>query len=218
MDLELIIIACNYCLGHFIYSNQNLEHMKYLFLSVLLSIGLGQVSVSQTIKPGVGLNFTDVVANGGGTASGRTGWQFGASVAFGQKIYVEPGIFYQSKSAEFSSSDNLIQPDLKADLKGIRVPFALGYNLIGNSASAASIRLFGGPSGFFVIDTGEDIDKADINSPAWGVFAGAGLDIWILFVDVSYEWSVTDVQTSFTNIDFGKTNGLFANAGVRIRL
>jgi hypothetical protein len=154
------------------------------------------------------------VANGGGTASGRTGWQFGASVALGEKIYVELGIFYQSKSAEFSSSDNLIQPDLK----GIRVPFALGYNLIGNSASPASLRLFGGQSGFFVIDTGEDIDKADINSPAWGVFAGAGLDIWILFVDVSYEWSVTDVQTSFTNIDFGKTNGLFANAGVRIRL
>ncbi len=52
----------------------------------------------------------------GGTASGRTGWQFGASVVFEEKIYVKPGIFYQSKSAEFSSSDNLTQPDLKADL------------------------------------------------------------------------------------------------------
>ena len=81
---------------------------------------------------------------GGGTASGRTGWQFGASVAFGEKIYVKPGIFYQSKSAEFSSSDNLTQPDLKADLKGIRVPFALGCNLIGNSDSKSSLRLFGG--------------------------------------------------------------------------
>jgi hypothetical protein len=192
--------------------------MKNLFLIILLSIGLGKVCVSQTIKPGVGLNFTDVVGNGDGTASGRTGWQFGASVAFGKKIYVEPGIFYQSKSANFSSSDQLSDPDLKADFKGIRVPFALGYNLIGNSESKASLRLFGGPSGFFVIDTGDNINKDDINSPAWGVFAGAGLDIWILFVDVSYEWSVTDVQTSFTNIDFGKTNGLFANAGVRIRL
>ncbi len=192
--------------------------MKKTFLIILACLGLSHVSIGQTIKPTVGINFTDVVGNGEGTASGRTGWQFGASVAFGKKIYVEPGIFYQSKSAEFSSSDNLTQPDLKADLKGIRVPFALGYNLIGNSESKASLRLFGGPSGFFVIDTGDDINKDDINSPAWGVFAGAGLDIWILFVDVSYEWSVTDVQTSFTNIDFGKTNGLFANAGIRIRL
>ncbi|MFT4854894.1 MAG: hypothetical protein ACI9UV_001550 [Algoriphagus sp.] len=58
-----------------------------------------------------------------------------------------------------------------------------------------------------MIDIGDDINKDDINSPVWGVFAGAGLDIWILFVDVSYELSVPDVQTSFTNIDFGKTNG-----------
>jgi hypothetical protein len=174
--------------------------------------------IGQTLKPTVGINFTDITSNGDGTGSGRTGWQIGASMAFGEKIYVEPGIFYQSKSADFSSSDNLTQPDFKADLKGIRVPFALGYNLIGNSESKASFRLFGGPSGFFVTDTGENINKDDINSAAWGVFAGAGLDVWILFVDVSYEWSVTDIQTSFTNIDLGKTNGLFANVGLRIKL
>ena len=192
--------------------------MNKIIVMILLSVGMGHFAKSQTIKPTVGLNFTDVVSNADGTASGRTGWQIGASAIFGEKIYVEPGIFYQNKSAEFSSSDKLTQPDLKADLKGIRVPLAFGYNLIGNSESKASFRLFGGPSGFFLTDAGEDINKDNINSPAWGVFAGAGLDIWLLFVDVSYEWSVTDIQTSFTNIDFGKTNGLFANAGIRIRL
>lgn len=192
--------------------------MKNLLVVILLCIGLSQVSYSQTIKPGVGLNFTDIVGNGDGSASGRTGWQFGASAIFGKKIYVEPGIFYQSKSADFSSSDQLNDPDLNADFRGIRIPLSFGYHLIGNSESTVSIRAFGGPSGFFVTDTGEDFDKNDISSPAWGVFAGAGLDLWILFVDVSYEWSVTDIQTSFTNIDFGKTNGLFANAGIRIRL
>lgn len=186
--------------------------------TVLLSLGISYLVNGQTIKPTVGINFTDIVSNGSGSASGRIGWQIGASMAFGEKIYVEPGIFYQSKSADFSSSDNLTQPDFKADLRGIRVPFALGYNLIGNSESTASFRLFGGPSGFFVTDAGEDINKDDVNSAAWGVFAGAGLDIWILFIDVSYEWSVTDIQTNFTNIDFGKTNGLFANAGFRIKL
>ena len=192
--------------------------MKKLSLILLLSIGLVFFAVGQTIKPAFGFNYTDIVANSNGTADGRTGWQIGASIAFGEKIYVEPGIFYQAKTANFSSSSNLTQPNLKADFKGIRIPFALGYNLIGNSESKASLRLFGGPSGFFLTDVGDDIDKDDFNSPAWGVFAGAGVDFWMLFVDVSYEWSVTDVQTSFTNIDFGKTNGLFANIGVRIRL
>ncbi len=192
--------------------------MKKHILILFLSFGFSSLALSQTIKPAIGFNFTDIVASGDGNAKGRAGWQLGASVAFGEKIYVEPGIFYQTKSAEFSSSSNLSTGDLNADLKGIRIPFALGYNLIGNSESTASLRLFGGPSGFFVTDTGENVNKDDINSPAWGVFAGAGLDIWLIFIDVSYEWSVTDIQTSFTNIDFGKTNGLFANAGIRIRL
>jgi len=192
--------------------------VKKIISVIFFIVGMGHFAKSQTIKPTLGINFTDVVSNVDGTASGRTGWQIGATVIFGDKIYVEPGIFYQNKSADFSSSNNLIQPDLKADLKGIRVPLAFGYNLIGNSESKVSFRLFGGPSGFFVTDTSDDININNINSPAWGLFAGAGLDIWFLFVDVSYEWSVTDIQTSFTNIEFGKTNGLFANAGIRIRL
>jgi hypothetical protein len=205
-------------LNEVLIQKRNPEAMKKIIVITFLSLGISYLDKGQTIKPTVGINFTDVVSNGDGTANGRTGWQIGASVVFGEKIYIEPGIFYQSKSADFSSSDNLTQPDLKADLKGIRVPLALGYNIIGNSESTASLRLFGGPSAFFVTDSGEGVNKDDINSPAWGVFAGAGLDIWILFVDVSYEWSVTDLQTNFTNIDFGKTNGLFANAGIRIRL
>jgi hypothetical protein len=192
--------------------------MRQLALVILLSFGFGFIAQSQTLKPTFGINFTDVVSNGDGSSTGRTGWQFGASALFGDKIYVEPGIFYQSKSAEFSSSTNLNDPDLKADFRGIRIPVAFGYNVIGNPETTASLRLYGGPSGFFVTDTGDDLVKNDVNSPAWGVFAGAGLDIWKLFLDVSYEWSVTDIQSSFTNIDFGKTNGLFANAGVRIRL
>ncbi len=192
--------------------------MKKILLLILTSLGFTFLSQAQNIKPTIGINFTDVISDGNGTATGRTGWQLGASMVFGEKIYVEPGIFYQSKSAEFSSADNLNEPDLQADFKGVRVPVTFGYNLIGNRVSTASLRLFGGASGFFVTDVGDDINKDDITSPAWGVFAGAGVDIWLLFLDVSYEWSVTDIQTSFTNIDFGRTNGLFANAGIRIRL
>ena len=171
---------------------------------------------AQTFKPTVGFNFTDLTVNRE-IAQGKNGWQIGASFAFGEKMYVEPGIFYISKSVEFTVPSVANPVDFAADLNGIRIPLTLGMNLVGSSETLVSWRAFGGASGFFVTSVGEDLDPDEVNSPAWGVYAGTGLDIWLLFIDLSYEWSVTDIQTSFANIDFGKTNGFYGNMGVRLK-
>ncbi len=190
--------------------------MKNFILGTVFCSLIAANSWCQTLKPTVGLNFTDVVGSGD-ESRGRTGFQVGASMAFGEKMYVEPGIFYVGKSSTFTSPDNS-EPDLDSDLKGIRVPITLGAYLIGNEESKATLRGFGGASGFFVTSVSDGLNKEDFDEPAWGVFAGLGLDVWIIFVDVSYEWSVNDIQLQFTNIDFGRTNGLFANAGLRFKL
>ena len=52
-------------------------------------------------------------------------------------------------------------------------------------------------------------------SPTFGVFAGAGVDIAIVFVDLKYEWSLTDVS-KVTDFDLGKSRSFYASAGVRI--
>ena len=184
----------------------------FLFLSGSIFFSLH----AQTFKPTVGFNFTDLTVNNE-IGHGKNGWQTGASIAFGEKIYVEPGIFYISKSAEFTDPTVANPVDFEADLIGIRIPLTLGMNLIGGSETLASWRGFCGVSGFFVTSVGEDLDAGEINSPAWGVCAGTGIDIWLLFIDFSYEWSVTQIQTSFANIDFGKTNGFYGNMGVRLK-
>jgi hypothetical protein len=95
----------------------------------------------------------------------------------------------------------------------------VGYHLLGNEESLASLRILGGASAFFVtnVDADEgDPDKSDFKSPSWGLYAGAGLDIWILFLDVKYEWSLTDVS-SITDFDVGKYRSFYANLGVRVR-
>ncbi len=192
--------------------------MKRIFICLTLLVGVIGFSKAQTIKPAIGVNFTDVVNNGDGSASGRAGWQFGGSIAFGDKIYFEPGVFYQTKSADFRTTDDIAPDDFEAVFKGFRVPVAIGWNILGNAESTVSLRAFGGASGFFLTSVDDGLDKDDINSPAWGVFAGAGLDFWILFLDASYEWSVTDIQKDLSAIDLGRTNGFFVNAGLRIDL
>ncbi|NVK49757.1 MAG: outer membrane beta-barrel protein [Cyclobacteriaceae bacterium] len=185
-----------------------LAFLCLLFFSYSLS--------AQRLKPSGGLNFSNV-SSSEDVLNGKSGWQIGLGVEFGEgKMYVEPGIYYTSKNLEFSQGSS---PNLQVgfpELNGIRIPLNLGMYLIGNSESLVAWRAFGGPSVFFLLDQKDFGDE--LQSTNWGVFAGTGLNISFLFIDLSYEWSVTNISTQFASIDFGRTNGFFANAGFRLKL
>lgn len=92
----------------------------------------------------------------------------------------------------------------------------VGLDVLGNADSFAGLRVFGGASGYFVTGTSSEfLSTDDIESPQWGVLAGAGLDIAIFYLDASYQWSLTNVQTDVNQIDLGKTKGFFLTAGLR---
>lgn len=184
--------------------------MVVLFLSVAT---YAQVE----LKPAIGLTITDVSKNPDtGKAKGRAGFQIGGSVLIGNKFYFEPGVFYTKKSTEFVE-EGVSANDIKLNMTGIRIPVTVGYHLLGNEESLAALRIMAGGSAFIVTGVdAENADKEDFNSPAWGVYAGAGVDVWILFLDVKYEWSLTDVA-SITDFDIGKHKALYANLGVRIK-
>jgi hypothetical protein len=166
------------------------------------------------------LNFTDFSQDPvGGEFKAKVGWQIGGSVAFGKKFYFEPGLFYVGKSTEFqSTASGTPTVDEQADINGIRVPLAVGLNLIGNEKTLVALRGFGGLSGFFLTSVSDNLDKDDFEKTNFGVFAGMGIDIWKLYLDLSYEWSLSNVQKDVSAIDVGKSRSLFINAGIRINL
>ncbi len=173
-----------------------------------------------TIKPTLGLNFNDFSKDQStGDYKAKPGGLIGASVAIGKKVYLEPGLFYAVKSTEFVSTGSSGIPDVNTQLKGFRVPVALGFNLVGNEKSTVSIRGFGGGSAFFITNVVSDVFNPDnISKANWGVFAGAGLDFWKFFLDMQYEWSLTDIQKNVTTVDVGQTRTIFINAGLRINM
>ena len=191
---------------------------KYLMLmgTVVLT---STVFAQTTIKPTIGLNFTDWSKDAAsGEFKAKAGYQIGGSVAFGKKIYIEPGLFYVGKSTQFYSSDNEEIPDFKQDMQGLRVPVAVGFNLLGSESTLFGLRGFGGLSAFVLTGTKGEINKDDLKNANIGTFAGAGIDIWKIFVDLSYEWSLTNIQKDVSGIDVGKTRTVFINAGLRINL
>jgi hypothetical protein len=194
--------------------------MKTLILSFVAMFTVTVLAAQITIKPGVGLNFTDFSQDPvGGEFKSKVGWQIGGSVAFGKKFYFEPGLYYVGKTTEFQSTGTGTPTvDLESDINGIRIPLAVGLNLLGNEKTMFSLRGFGGLSGFFLTSVGADQDKDDFESTNFGVFAGAGIDVWKIFLDLSYEWSMTNVQKDVSQIDVGQARSLYINAGIRINL
>lgn len=188
--------------------------MKKIFaLIALLGMATFGLQAQTQIKPGIGINSTNVSGKGA-EAKGQIGWQIGASAAFGEKFYFEPGVFYQTNSFEFTGPNGTLASD--ATYSGVRVPLNLGLLILGNADSAFGLRVFGGGSGYFVTGTNSDfLDKDDVESPQWGVHAGAGLDIAIFYLDASYQWSLSNIQTDINQIDLGKTKGFFLTAGIR---
>ena len=199
-----------------IINAQNLLIMKKLSLIVVAVFLVITTFGQATIKPSVGISYNDFSGTTVDDAKGKIGMQLGGSVAFGKKFYIEPGVFYATKSTEFTSpSEASTNINEDALIKGIRVPVAVGFGLLGNEKSLASLRVFGGGSGFFVTGVGDNMNKDNVTSPTWGVFAGAGVDFWIMFAEASYEWSLSNVTTDVANIDFGKSRTLFFTVGFR---
>ena len=167
----------------------------------------------RTFKPGIGVNWTDFSEKASGDAKSEVGWQIGGSIAFQKKkFYWEPGVFYVGKATGYSGDS--VTGDFDAKINGIRIPIAIGLSVIGDVKSGVALRVFGGPSVFFVTSVG-GMNKDNVETFHFGLFAGAGIDFWKLFLDASYEWGMTNTQKDNATPDLGKPRSLFLTAGLR---
>ena len=194
--------------------------MKKIFAAVFILCLLFSTGISFAqlkLKPAIGINFTDFSENPElGETSAKVGWQIGGTVLIGDKFYGEGGIFWTYKSTEYNSSDDQIT--FNTEISGIRIPAMIGYYLLKEEATLIGLRAFGGASVLIVTTVDAlELTKDDFNDASWGVFLGAGLDISMFFVDLKYEWSLTDVS-SVASFDVGKSRSIFIDAGVKFGL
>ena len=189
-----------------------------VFVAFLAFVSVACQSQAQVeLKPAIGLTYSGVSNDPqGGNANWQVGWQLGGTVAYGKKWYGEAGAFYAWRSTEFTSSTPAYNFDLGID--GVRIPVMGGYHVWGHESGMFGLRAFGGGALFIVTSVdAPGLSKSDFESPTFGLFVGLGADISLVFVDVKYEWSLTDVS-SINTIDIGKGRSLYINAGVRVPL
>ena len=177
------------------------------------------------LRPAVGFNLARFDSDPVFTANSdtlnpdsRAGYQFGASLAIGRKLYIEPGLFYTRLSQDFTSQD-IEKPKIRYDANYLRIPVNVGFLFIGHNTSFAGLRIFIGPSMFIplsVKDNDYPITKEDVKSPQFDFSVGAGLNIWLFYLDVSYGWGLT--QQFKDDPITAKMQAFYANLGFRIKL
>ena len=184
-------------------------------ISLFLFVGNSYSQVE--LKPAIGINFTGYSQDPeNASTSAQLGWQLGGTVSYGEKLYGEGGIFWTYKSNEISANDTNFT--FSTTQSGVRIPIMIGYHLLGEEKGLIGLRAFGGGSITIVSNVdAEDLSTDDFTSPTYGVFLGAGLDLSLFFVDLKYEWSLSNV-TSISSFDLGKSRTFFINGGVRISI
>lgn len=195
--------------------------MKRAFFILFITMGTAIMLQAQIeIKPTFGINLSrlsDEPENF--TQSARVGYQFGGSVQIGKKLYFEPGIFWTKMGSEMVHADTK-ELSYKTDINAIRIPAFVGYQILGgDDENIFGLRVFGGPSMSWITKIkGDDTElkKEDFNNLLWGIDAGAGIDVWMFFLDIGHEWGLNQVFKDDPNK--AKNHAWWFNLGVRIRL
>ncbi len=160
------------------------------------------------------------------TVSGKPGYQFGASVTFGERFYVQPGFQYANLSTKLVSEHSVTGTEFtdETTLKVISVPLKVGFRLINpETENILNVRVFAGFDGHHVLSVDhseksgsvEDIDADDYNNLILNADFGMGVDVFIFYLDMGYQLGLTPVHSG---TDTATGNAYYVNFGIRIGL
>jgi hypothetical protein len=194
-----------------------------LLLSSCVSISLAQLE----LKPAFGINVASFKSNprfdsknDSLVAGSKAGYQIGASLAIGRKLYVEPGIFFTGMNQTFTPTNiENEKSEFTFSPSYLRIPVNFGFQFIGSTNSIAGLRIYLGPSMMIPLNVKENsypLVKEDLKSPQFDFSVGAGLNVWLIFLDVSYGWGLTP-QFKDDSIE-AKMQAFYANIGFRFKL
>ena len=197
--------------------------MKTKVLLILLSFST--ISFAQ-FKPHIGMNWAQLSTEPQDfKKEGRAGFVIGAGFKFGEAFYFEPGLQFSNLGTKLiNKDDNDISH--QSYVNTIRIPAIIGYDFM-EKESPLNLRAFSGPSASIVMGVNTENSQAAVgNAPdgkdhyantIWGWNFGAGVDIWIIFVEVSYELGMSDFYSDKTpELQGTKNNAFFVTAGINL--
>jgi hypothetical protein len=170
--------------------------MRTLTTTLLFAAIVGTAHAQVQVNPQMGLTYQHLTdAPQGTNFKGAVGWQLGADVRFGDRLFFQPGAFFGRNATVVSMNagenvtveDDLLRTTLKLKaLAGYRI--IDGYNF--------DLRFMAGPS-YDVLLSVDDRDdkvgwnKGDFNGGSFNVDAGLGFDFGYFTLEPSASFGLS---------------------------
>lgn len=212
---------------------------KFAIISIflLLSGSILAQSFPIDLGPKIGFNTTRLTTHlRDYTHDIKNGWHGGLFFRFGVgKLYFQPeayfaikntGINYDYESFDSADPTSLDPVSQTFKLTTVDVPLLVGFKLL--DLKVANLRVFGGPVASFDlnkdlrlrisnIDESNRISTEDFKNAVWSFKIGAGFDVLVMTVDVSYEWGINKFyQINDIPDMLGRTNIFYITVGWKV--
>ncbi len=173
--------------------------MKKL-LTTLAVCTLAAASQAQfQVNPQVGLTYQNLTAPAEGFKyKAAAGFQLGADLRFGDRLYFQPGAFFGRNTTVVSNTGDTISYEDGLVRTNLKLRTMVGYRII--DSYQFDMRFAVGPSYDVLLsvddrdeDDGIDFDKGDFNKGSFNIDAALGFDMGLFTVEPSVSFGLSRV-------------------------
>ncbi|MDI1353688.1 MAG: hypothetical protein PSX36_02130 [bacterium] len=152
--------------------------------------------------------------------------QVGVSSTIGRRVFIQPGIFWQSGTVSTTKTETFGTKKTFEDqtkLSMITVPIKIGIRLLKyDKLTRTNVRLFGGIDAQFLtaVDQTKESGLVTVKTEdfaKWTTYGdvGVGVDFLFMFADLGYRLAF---NTLYQTGDQSRANIIYVNAGFKIKL
>lgn len=199
---------------------------KLILICFIISaafIGHTQIP-SYTFGPKIGYNSNNFSINVDSITNGlKNSFQFGAFVRIGDKVYLQPEVYYTIKGGILDNGTGASSHRQDLTLKTLVIPVIVGARII--DLSGINIRIMGGPTMSFVLNKKIEppyLDGVwpikstrDLRNSILGVQMGGGIDVFFMTLDVRYELGLNNIYKGGANFSL-KNNAVNISLGIKL--
>lgn len=205
-----------------------MKHLISLTCIAILTCTSPSTLHAQELRLGGGYTGSNVRGSGTENWVGRAGYQFGADLLLGQRIFLKPGLHLLVRNLNYTvlgvGQDGLpngVENEYRYTSNSLRIPILLGLRIL-DPAESNDFNLYflGGPTALVLIkdDLDENSFQITTKSTQWYLGFGAGFEYKFLFLEGGYDVAMSNVfQGEGINTN-PKVNNAYLSAGVRFVL
>jgi hypothetical protein len=157
----------------------------------------------------------------------KAGFQFGAFVRVGDRVYLQPELYYTSENGVLEKDSLGESWKQQISINSLNIPLLIGFKIL--NTEMVNLRIMVGPVASFVVNKkvtdlnslAGPIQKTDISNTNWYMQAGGGVDVWMFTLDIRYQLGlnkiVKEVSYDGKNVNFNIANNVWVvSLGLKI--